>query len=212
MEAVRKAVADSVSPFFYPHLLSRFKAGDSLSLLEKRMLYFGFSAQHSYSPYGGSRFSDSIRSILKQEMLFEPDYIRLLAFGDSVLATDPLNLSTLNYYAHAAKQLRRPELFVAAAKKMHAIVDAIESTGDGRSIERAYWVTNVPDEYFLISVHGYEFGGSQSLVDGPCDYVALSENSDGIKGLYFNVSISMGRLGKLFSDLNEKPRKRQHRR
>jgi hypothetical protein len=211
MKAIRMAVTDSASPFFYPHLLARYRSGDSLSLQAKRMLYFGFSAQPGYSPYGSGDFADSVRSIVKRETILEPDYIRLLAFSDSVLATDPLNLGTLNYYAHAAKQLNRPLLTVTAVKKMHAIVDAIESTGDGRSIQSAFWVTNVSDEYFLIGALGYEFGGEQRLVDGPCDYLTLSENKDSLKGLYFNVGISMGALDKLFSD-SERPHKRRRKR
>jgi len=49
-------------------------------------------------------------------------------------------------------------------------------------------VINTSDEYFLLSVFGFEFGGTQSLTR-PCDYLELAENESGIEGLYFTLSL-----------------------
>jgi hypothetical protein len=204
LKSIKKTVSDKTSELYYPLLFKRFEEGDAtMTLSEKRHLYYGYTTSDKYSAYPSSRFSDSVRAILKNGTLLEADYIRLLSFTDSALKDYPMDLRTLNYRSYAARQLGDKLAGDLARAKMRLLVDAILSTGDGRTANTAYWVLEVGHEYFMLNVLDLEYGGSQSLVAGPCDYLTVKENNEGLKGVYFNVNISFDHM----SDLFDSPRK-----
>ena len=76
----------------------------------------------------------------------------------------------------------------------NAIIDAMLSTGNGVEKETCIYVINVTNEYELISIFGFSFGGEQSLIEGRYDYLAIEENPYEIEGLYFDVSRSLNAL------------------
>ena len=207
VKAIKKTVSDKTSGLYYPLLMQRFMTGDTtMNLSEKRHLYYGYSASEKYSPYGGSHFQDSIRTILT---LIESDYVKLLVFTDSVLKESPFNLRALNYRLHAARKMGNTEIATLTHAKIELLLDAILSSGDGRSVPGAFWVIEVSHEYFLLGVLGLEYGGAQSLVDGPCDFLTVKENKAGLKGVYFNVSIGFGTLSDMFNSA-DKGKKKKH--
>jgi hypothetical protein len=80
--------------------------------------------------------------------------------------------------------------------KTGMLLDALLSTGDGVSIQTAYYVINTSHEYYLLSMYGLQFT-SQALIEG-CDYMQVSENEYGIEGIYFNVSACFRALNKMY--------------
>ena len=66
--------------------------------------------------------------------------------------------------------------------------DAIMSTGDGLSENTAFVVIYIPDEYEILEVLGFKFGGSQSLIEGNYDLLEIDQNPYGITEIYFDVS------------------------
>jgi len=67
------------------------------------------------------------------------------------------------------------------------IITTILSSGDGVSKETAMHVISTRDEYIIINVLGFTYGGSQSLVKGNYDYLTLMQNEFDLKGFYFSV-------------------------
>ena len=73
------------------------------------------------------------------------------------------------------------------------------SSGDGLTKETAYYVINTTDEYNLISILGFEFGGEQSLIEH-YDRLTLAENDYNIEAFYFDVSPCLNSLSKMLKD------------
>jgi hypothetical protein len=199
LEKMKKEVNDSRSAYYYPKLWKRFQDNDTTLLTEDyRYLYYGYSFQPDYNSLNMSPARDSIKQILNQQGDLTPaDYERLEKFITEALKGDPFSPQYLNMLAGLYKNTGKDDLFERIKYKFSTIVDAILSTGDGRSTKTGWFVTNVEHEYDLIRILGFKFGGQQSLVDGPCDYMTLEENDYGLKGLYFNVSITMADLDKM---------------
>lgn len=182
---------------YYPNLLERYTRGDStMTVEEKQHLYYGFLFHENYAPYRSSGFEDSLRQVLTREPLNEADFLAIVRFSDSVLARNPFSTRTLNYQAYAYRKLGRQDQWRKNVHKFRAILDAIINSGDGKSTETAFFVTSVEHEYSLIHALDFEFGGTQRLVDGQYDYMALKENDFNVEGLYFNVSASMDHLNR----------------
>ena len=186
---IKKEIRKKKSPYYYPVLYQRYLDLDtSLSVLEFRYLYYGYSFQDAYNPYGTPELRDSLISYLQRE--------------------DPLQAEIEVSARIAAKLLRESsfrlrETFIAAVsfelagnEKMSAFyyfiferqVEAILSSGDGLTQETAFAVIYIPDEYEILEVLGFTFGGDQSLLHGNYDLLRLGANPYGVTELYFDVN------------------------
>ena len=80
------------------------------------------------------------------------------------------------------------------------LFSAITSTGDGKSPETAYHVISTTDEYGLMDMLGLSLK-SQSLIERhgrSYDLMEFEENNFGLKSLYFDVTVCMEALNKVF--------------
>ncbi|MBR9914104.1 MAG: DUF4919 domain-containing protein [Algicola sp.] len=92
-KTIEKNIKDEASNLFYPNLMKRFKAADStMTLEEKRHLYYGYSFQKDYSPYSHSDYEDSLRAVLQKDKLESVDFENIQKFGDSILSDNPFNI------------------------------------------------------------------------------------------------------------------------
>lgn len=65
---MEQVIADQQSPYYYPVLLKRYKDNDtSLTDNEYYYLYYGFSFQNSYSPYGRSPLEEDIKKASEKD-------------------------------------------------------------------------------------------------------------------------------------------------
>lgn len=186
------------SAFYYPKLFERYLAGDStMTVEEKRRLYYGFIFQPEYSPYGSSDYEDSLNAILNKDTLLLGDYGQLSVFSDSLLKANPFDIKVLNYKVNISEKLNDVDGLYRNLAKMNMVIDAIISSGNGTSEKDAFYVIFVSNEYDLLDVFGLEFGGEQRLI-GYCDFLKLVENEYGLEGLYFDVSASLNHLKQRF--------------
>ncbi len=198
---IERRIADKKSALHYPKLMARYVRGDTtLTLDEKRHLYYGFTFQPAYGPYGGSSYADSLRAILKKDSLETDDFFRMIVCSDSVLATNPFDLRTLYYRRLAFRELDITGDAATAGTRIDIILDAIMSSGSGLTMKNAFFVIEVPHEYVLLQVLGLEFGGEQKLIDH-YDFLAVGKNDQGIEGLYFDITPCLKRLENLFKDI-----------
>ncbi|WP_295337551.1 DUF4919 domain-containing protein [Flavobacterium sp.] len=200
-KAIKKEVTNKKSPYFYETLVNKFNSADTtMTIEEKRHLYYGFTNSDKYSSFYTGKANDSLRGVLKKRDLEDTDFKKIISYGAKVLQENPFDLRTLNIMSYAYEKQNNLTEAKNSAIQISIIVDAIFSTGDGTSKENAFYVINVPHEYDMISILGLQYGGSQSLVDGTYDYLTLAENSYGIKGLYFDISASLNRLSDILKD------------
>ena len=199
-DQIEKNIKTKKSNLFYDTLMNRFQRVDStMTLDEKRHLYYGYSFNEKYSPYSRSDFNDSLKIILQKESHDKIDLDRIIKFGDSILVSNPFDLSTINYQLYALEQNENKEGFGNKFIQLTIIIDAIISSGNGKNKKDAFYVIYTSNEYNLISILGFEFGGTQSLIEH-YDYLTIAENDAGIEGLYFDVSPCLNSMAEMFKD------------
>lgn len=188
--SIENTIKDRNSAFYYPNLFKRYMNDDTtLSDKEYWMLYYGYFFHEDASPLGDlGANNDSIKAIRMKATLNDNDWNRLIFFAKKSLKTAPFDLERLNMIYVAYKKLGNAQMVNVYLHKLGGIVRAIVSSGDGRTDKSGYFVLQVSDEYAIISILGYEFGGSQSLTASHCDYLTLAPNKEDLKGLYFDVT------------------------
>jgi hypothetical protein len=201
-DRIEKAVKSKKSEFYYPKLLERFKDADpSMTLEEKRHLYYGYIFQKEYTSFSSNDYMYEARELLQKKNLKTKNMQKVIELTDAALEDDPLLIRAMEYqlYMYDGMGMQDSFEFEKVMTKLGIIINAIMSSGDGLSKKSALYVIRVPDEYFMISVLGYEFGGAQSLIDH-YDYLQLAENNDKVKGLYFDISPSLKHMSKMFEE------------
>ena len=195
---IEKAVKKKSSSLYYPNLMERFLAADStLSLEERKHLYYGYTFQDDYSPYASSDYQDSLRTLFNSGELSEDDIRKTVAFSDSVLAQNPFDLRAINFKLNAFNRLKLQKEFDQSVIRMTMILDAIMYSGDGMTKETAFYVITVSHEYDVLSILELNSVG-QSLIEH-YDYLELAENNAGIEGLYFDITPCLSSMSKMFS-------------
>ncbi len=195
---IKKHIKNKKSPLFYESLMNRFKNADStMTLEEKRHLYYGYIFDENYSPYASSEYNDSLRTVLQKEKLDSLDLINVVYFTDKVLLDNPFDLRAINYQLYSLKQIGDKTTFNKKVIQFRTIIDALMSSGNGKSKEEAFYVIYISHEYVLLDILGFQFGGTQRLIEH-YDYLTLAENEEKIDGLYFDVSPCLNSMSKMF--------------
>ncbi|MCF8331419.1 MAG: DUF4919 domain-containing protein [Bacteroidales bacterium] len=197
-EQIKREITKRKSDYYYPVLMKKYLEGDTnMTLKEKRFLYYGFTFQDNYSPYGRSDYSDSVRNLIKKQNHSDKELREIVRYGDSALIFNPFDLRVLNYQLYALEELERPGIFNNRLARMRTVFDVLLSSGDGLSKKTAFYVIFTTHEYDLLGLLGYDFGGQQSLIDH-YDYLTVEKNPEEIEGLYFDVSPCLKSLNSEF--------------
>uniref|UniRef100_UPI00404A128C DUF4919 domain-containing protein n=1 Tax=Flavobacterium sp. TaxID=239 RepID=UPI00404A128C len=196
-DQIEKEISNKKSDFYYPKLLEKFhKADTTMSLNEKRHLYYGFTFQDEYAPYSISDFNDSLRVVLRKENHQKADLQKIIQISNSILAENPFDIRTMNYQLYAYDQLADKTAFDKRIFQMRTIFDVLMSSGDGLKPKTAFYVINTTHEYDLLDILGFEFGGEQSLQDH-YDFLKVAKNEHNIEGFYFDVSPCLNSLNRM---------------
>jgi hypothetical protein len=191
-EEIKKEIASDKSPFYYPALLKRYQADDStLSLADYKHLYYGFFFNEKYSSFGNidASLDKEIKAIAGKRKLSNKDRAALVKLYQKKLeAGNPFDLRALTTIYSFYSILKDEQNKRIYDIKLDGIINAIMSTGDGKTEETAMHILSVTDEYSMVSILGYETTGHQTLTEKTCDHLALQKNNDGITGLYFDVN------------------------
>ncbi|MEZ5083803.1 MAG: DUF4919 domain-containing protein [Bacteroidales bacterium] len=196
---ISKEIKKKKSEFYYKNLFDRYLNGDTtFNLNEKRHLYYGFSFQDDYSPYGSSTYNDSLKVFYEKDTLTEFDFKEIIKFSKLILDEKPFDLRAINNLNYSYYSLGNKDLENLYNYKSLLIIDAIMSSGDGISEKSAFYVIYVSHEYDLLNALGFGFGGEQSLTTNGYDYLKLQDNEFGIEGFYFEISRSLEHLNLMF--------------
>ncbi len=189
---IEKNIKDKTSQYFYKKLFARFTTADStLTLEERRHLYYGFSFTEKYSPYSSSPSGDELKKLLEKENLTNKEMQKVVLLAGRELDLYPFNIRMREYRQYFLKKLGKNADAALENSRIEIILDAILSTGDGTSKDNAFYVIEVGNEYQLLDILGFEYGGEQSLVEGRYDYLTLQKNAYNVEGFYFDVSRSL---------------------
>lgn len=192
---IEKNSRDKSSPYHYGKLFERYMRADStMTLEEKRHLYYGYSFQDGYSLNGEPEARKKLSELLQKNNADREDLESVLKYTSEILLDYPFSLRMKEYRIYCFKQLERFNDANRETLQMAMIIDAILSTGDGTTKERCFYVINTINEYELLHILGFEYGGRQHLIDNRYNYLTLHGNSYNLDGLYFEVSRSPEKL------------------
>lgn len=202
-DTIESNIKKENSPFLYESLMKRFQAADTtMTLNEKRHLYYGYSFQESYAPYAKSRFTDSLALFMENNPSLDSlAYETILSFTDSILAKNPFDLNALNSQLYIYDKQGAYEMFNNKISKVMILLDALLSSGNGITKEESFYVLFVNHEYSILEYIGFSYGGEQSL-RGNHDYLKVIDNESEIEGLYFDISPCLNSLFKSFESEN----------
>ena len=200
---IKKEINSKNGEFYYPELLRRFEAADTTLTVEQMYyFYYGTATRPDYNPYKTSNY-DALHKALEKENPEEADWAKAAQVIDEQLETDPTNIRFHLYKQIVYDHLYGPESEKTfdAYNQVVMLLSAVTSSGDGRSKETALHVICVTDEYGIMDVFGLSLK-QQSLVHDDngqsYDVMDLEENEYGLESMYFNITVSMESLNKMF--------------
>ena len=197
-EQIKLNIENKQSNFYYSKILNRFQAGDStMTLEEKRHLYYGYVFHKNYSPYADSREDKQVKAVLDKEKPTKKEWKKLVSLLNASLKAKPFSIKHLYYQGIAYDALNNLSEADKNIKKIRYIVDALNSTGDGLSKETAIHVITISNEYDYMFLNNLSMQ-SQALADGGYDVFNLQPNKDGLEEIWFDVNQPLNYLGKLF--------------
>jgi hypothetical protein len=194
---IEKNVGDKNSPYYYNTLLKRYNKADStMTTIERRHLYYGYSFQKEYSPYKIPDAQEELNKLLRSQQTDKKTLEKLIKISEKVLKDYPFSVRIKEYRIYAFKQLERYKEANAEEIQAAMIIDAILSTGDGSTTDKSFHVISTSNEYEILDILGFRFGGEQELLESKYDYLTVDENSYNMKGFYFDVT-------RLFESFNQ---------
>ncbi len=159
-----------------------------MTLEERRHLYYGYSFQKEYSPYSRADEEKKLRELLQKENADKKDLEKIIEYTDAILKLYPFSLRIKEYRIYSFRELGKNAEAEKESLQATIIIDAMLSTGNGVEKETCFYVINTLNEYEILNLLGFDFGGKQSLIDGQYDYLTLAENPYQLEGFYFDVS------------------------
>lgn len=183
----------AATPEKYAEVQARFEAlDDNFTYEDAVMLYYGFVFQPGYKGSGDAMSSPVMKLI--QQGKFQKAWDE----GVEYLKDNPVSLTTYEGILMAAIRLNKRAEAESYMIRMLAILDLINSTGDGKSANSAFKVLAVSDEYvFMRQLLMINKVILQVYNDG-CDIITIdeAENYEG-NTIYFDVSIPFQNITKM---------------
>lgn len=197
---IKKNVENPASAYYYPNLLERIWADDTtLNYSDYKHLYYGNVFQTYYHPYGVSNAKKEFSDIFKSG-----EYQKAVEKGREVLAENPVDIEVTLKMIISFLELEDTAQARIYGKKYFGFLDVIYASGDGKSLETAYVVISVDDEYRIVGDLGLYV--KQQMLINDCDLLLFEKKGQGrvrrkkIKELYFNVQMPLMSLSKSFKD------------
>lgn len=214
---IKRVMNDKQSPQYLPKLAKMVEDADtSITIEDLIVLYYGQALKDSYDPYGQVEQLAKIRKILKQKDISKKDADKILSLCDDIIKDNPAEPRAYWYRYIGYNILVKyhngdTSLIDKADTQLRMILAAIQSTGNGASMETAMHVTHTAQEYFLLNLFDFEFDGQALVYDKQghaYDQMNVKENPYGIESLYFNVDAIIRTWSRVLNDepkLSDKP-------
>lgn len=184
--AIKKAISDPNSSTYYPKLMKRYLDFDTtLTLDEFRLLYYGYIYQPDYDPYNKHMENNALSVYLEKDKITLADCEKIISFVNISMSEKPFHFHNLRmaiYAYHVKGEKKEAEKRIAM---LNGIINAILSSGDGKSLRSAYHVIFTIHEYEIVNYLGYN--ADYQELKSVWDVIYLSKNKDKIPALYFNV-------------------------
>lgn len=160
----------------------------SLSFEEAYFLYYGSAFLEGYSPYG-----EQLEKELQEQLIAKEDYEGLIEYFRDVQERNPGNLRSLLKMGFAYEEVGDTAMARVYFEKYFSMLKIPYFSGSGSSMDSAWIVRSVEDEYLIVQELGYQVVGQELKHDDngiPYDILSVRKETDtGVEKsrLYFNV-------------------------
>ncbi|WP_257621638.1 DUF4919 domain-containing protein [Chryseobacterium sp. NKUCC03_KSP] len=186
-KTIQKNIENKDSEFYYPKLLDKLKANDTLITNDQyRHLYFGYTFLKEYHPYKISENDKKLIPYFQSKDLKKSDYAEIIKISNASLKEFPLNLRVINFLAYIYHLDGNEAMAKKVSHNFYGLFGAIYSSGDGKDCKTGFHVISVSHEYVVMNMLELEIA-SQGL-SGDCDYLSLPKDKYKLPGVYFNIT------------------------
>lgn len=202
-DEIKSNIQDSTSVYYYPTLSNRFNSGDTtLTIEQKQHFYYGYVFDSAYSPYG-----KSASQLAFEQAYREGDFKKAFDIGKTALDSIPTDVELTFAMLVCASELEKESAIERYRARYFALLDAIFSSGDGTTIETAFVVNRVSDEYEILDVLGLK-RTEQALLSSGTNFIDMMKISKKgqpkgqkkIKEVYFNITKCFEALSKMLRE------------
>lgn len=191
LDSIRIASTDENSRYYYPKLLKKFMANDTV-MTDKdfQYFYYGTLFQEDYDPYRDHMTPEKMASVaplFNKKKWSRAERKQVLDFATEALADNPINLRQLTNRIYVYEQNGKYDLAKIWQNKLNHLLLVIASSGTGIDPENAWVVVYPHDEYDFLNLSGIT-AREQKYQPPHYDYILVNPKTDtSPKGYYFNI-------------------------
>lgn len=190
---IEKNISNKNSKLYYPKLLARLKANDTLITEDEyHHLYYGYALQKEYNPY---KLTAKHRDVLNKEYavfnagINDPTAIQNgITLLKETLNEFPLDITAMTYLSALYNLSNQKEKQLKISKNIIGILDAIIASGDGLSCDTAFKTIYETHEYMffnLLQMQHDEFAARYEAVTDCNEHGFYKDNDKTNKRYYF---------------------------
>ena len=187
------AAQQPVAQVSYETLLEKVKKQDPAAVNFKE-LRFAYTETKQYSPYGG----DSENRKAMFVALNAKEYDKALASSEKIIGSNYLDINA-HFVAYAAnRHLGRSEKADYHKYVFENLLKSISDSGDGKTMETAFFVISTEEEYALFNFMGLRPAGQALIEDKGHHYdkmTAIDPKTNQSSIYYFNIDKPFNWLG-----------------
>ena len=189
-DSIFAAINDSSSPYYYPNLMMRYRAGEALTDMEYHHLYYGYAYQAAYRPLNDNPGMTKVQNIMARIAIESPsvtDIDQLIAACLEAMDYDPFSPKLLNILAYAygtAGDKQREQIY---ATQLEAILRTIAASGTGEKEKEPM--------HIIFFSHGVDFiaakGWNQlkgKIISRTVEFIPFEAPKNKVKGYFFDYS------------------------
>lgn len=191
LEAIKSATLDENSKFYYPKLLKKFMANDTVMNDEDfQYFYYGTLFQEDYDPYRPQVSPDkqaALAPVFNKKQWNRTERKQILEYALESLADNPVSLRQLTNKIFVYEQNGKLDLAKIWQNKLNHLLLVIASSGTGVDAENAWIVVYPQDEYDFLNLSGITVKEAQYQAPH-YDYVIVNPRTPtSPQGYYFDI-------------------------
>lgn len=191
LAAIQAASTDENSKFYYPTLLKKFMANDTVMNDEDfQYFYYGTLFQEDYDPYrqqGNPETMATLAPLFNKKQWSRAERKQILDFAMETLADNPVNLRQLTNRIFVYEQNGKYDLAKIWQNKLNHLLLVISSSGTGADPENAWIVVYPQDEYDFLNLSGITVKEAK-FQEPYYDYILVNpKTANSPTGYYFNI-------------------------
>lgn len=189
-DSIIAQISNSASPYYYPNLMMRYKAGDELSADEYHYLYYGYAFQPEYKPLATNQAWDRVQEIMSRLAIDSPsvmDIDELISAADAAMEGDPFSPKLLNIMAYAygtSGDKRREQAYF---KHLNGILATIAASGTGLKEKEPMHILMFSHALDFIAAKDWNYLKAR-IISRTVEFVPFERAHNKIKGYYFDYS------------------------